>query len=83
MSIAGVVVVHEPVPELERCLSALKPQRTAASRVLTGPSPRHEGDPRPVVEAAREALYAAKRGGRDRVVTWSTTLTDVSGSPQK
>ena len=26
MSIAGVVVVHEPVPELERCLSALKPQ---------------------------------------------------------
>ena len=26
MSIAGVVVVHESVPELERCLSALKPQ---------------------------------------------------------
>ena len=26
VSIAGVVVVHEPVPELERCLSALKPQ---------------------------------------------------------
>ncbi len=26
VSISGVVVVHEPVPELERCLSALKPQ---------------------------------------------------------
>jgi hypothetical protein len=26
VSIAGVVVVHEPVPELEGCLSALKPQ---------------------------------------------------------
>ena len=26
MSVAGVVVVHEPIPELERCLSALRPQ---------------------------------------------------------
>ncbi|MDP9490993.1 MAG: glycosyltransferase, partial [Actinomycetota bacterium] len=26
MSIAGVVVVHEPVPELARCLTALSPQ---------------------------------------------------------
>ncbi|HET9324974.1 MAG TPA: hypothetical protein VFO03_13945, partial [Gaiellaceae bacterium] len=26
MSIAGVVVVHEPIPELERCLDALRPQ---------------------------------------------------------
>ena len=26
MSIAGVVVVHEPIPELERCLHALRPQ---------------------------------------------------------
>jgi N-acetylglucosaminyl-diphospho-decaprenol L-rhamnosyltransferase len=25
MSVAGVVVVHEPVPELERCLDALRP----------------------------------------------------------
>jgi GT2 family glycosyltransferase len=26
MSVAGVVVVHEPVPELEQCLDALRPQ---------------------------------------------------------
>ncbi len=26
MSVAGVVVVHEPVPELERCLHAIRPQ---------------------------------------------------------
>jgi N-acetylglucosaminyl-diphospho-decaprenol L-rhamnosyltransferase len=26
VSVAGVVVVHEPVPELERCLAALRPQ---------------------------------------------------------
>jgi GT2 family glycosyltransferase len=26
MSIAGVVIVHEPVPELERCIYALRPQ---------------------------------------------------------
>ena len=26
MSVAGVVVVHEPVPELERCVAALAPQ---------------------------------------------------------
>ena len=25
MSVAGVVVVHEPVPELEQCLDALRP----------------------------------------------------------
>lgn len=26
MSVAGVVVIHEPVPELEQCLDALRPQ---------------------------------------------------------
>ena len=26
MSVAGVVVVHEPGAELERCLAALRPQ---------------------------------------------------------
>jgi len=43
-----------------RILSAFKEEREAASRVLTGPEARISADPREVVEAMREALYAAK-----------------------
>ena len=43
-----------------RALSALKDERTAASRVLAGPSPRIGGDRQAVVADLEEAVYAAK-----------------------
>jgi 6-phosphogluconate dehydrogenase len=45
---------------LARCLSALKHERLAASKVLGGPSPRFEGDKAAFVSDIREALYASK-----------------------
>jgi 6-phosphogluconate dehydrogenase len=43
-----------------RCLSAIKDERVAASRVLSGPEPRFDGDRRAFVEDVRQALYASK-----------------------
>jgi len=43
-----------------RCLSAIKQERVAASKLLTGPTPRLEGDKQAFVEDVRHALYASK-----------------------
>ena len=43
-----------------RFLSALKEERVAASQVLTGPSPRYQGDATAFVEDLHDALYASK-----------------------
>ena len=43
-----------------RYLSALKPQRQRASRILSGPDPSFAGDREQFVEQVRQALYAAK-----------------------
>lgn len=43
-----------------RCLSALKDERVAASKVLTGPTPTFEGDKTAFINDLRDALYAAK-----------------------
>jgi len=45
---------------LARFLSALKEERVAASKVLTGPTPQFEGDKRTFIDDIREALYASK-----------------------
>jgi 6-phosphogluconate dehydrogenase len=45
---------------LARFLSALKEERVAASRVLTGPEPAFDGDRQAFVDDVREALYASK-----------------------
>ena len=43
-----------------RCLSALKEERVAASRVLTGPKPKFKGDKKVFINDIRQALYASK-----------------------
>jgi len=43
-----------------RCLSAMKDERVAASKVLSGPSVKFEGDKKAFVEDIRKALYASK-----------------------
>jgi 6-phosphogluconate dehydrogenase len=43
-----------------RCLSAVKNERVAASRVLRGPKPDFKGDKKQFIEDIREALYASK-----------------------
>jgi 6-phosphogluconate dehydrogenase len=43
-----------------RALSALKDERVAASKVLSGPAPKFNGDKKAFLDDIREALYAAK-----------------------
>ena len=43
-----------------RCISAMKEQRVAASRVFGGPKPRIAGDRKRFIEDIRRALYASK-----------------------
>ncbi|HWK58529.1 MAG TPA: decarboxylating NADP(+)-dependent phosphogluconate dehydrogenase [Parapedobacter sp.] len=43
-----------------RCLSALKDERVAASKVLQGPIPSFDGDRQAFINDLRDALYAAK-----------------------
>ncbi len=45
---------------LARALSALKDERVAASKALSGPQPQFDGDTAAFVEDIRQALYAAK-----------------------
>ncbi len=43
-----------------RCLSALKDARVRASKVLSGPNKKYNGDSKKFIEAVRNALYASK-----------------------
>jgi 6-phosphogluconate dehydrogenase len=57
--------VGAPIPTIDaavesRIISALKGERVEASRVLAGPSPAYSGDRQPLIDAARDALYASK-----------------------
>ncbi|HEY8392026.1 MAG TPA: decarboxylating NADP(+)-dependent phosphogluconate dehydrogenase [Capillibacterium sp.] len=63
----GIAALNEGVPltligeaVFARCLSAMKEERVAAAKVLTGPRPQFTGDKKAFVEAIREALYASK-----------------------
>ncbi len=57
--------VGAPTPTINaavesRIISALKPQRVIASRVIRGPVPKYTGSRQKLVDAARDALYASK-----------------------
>ena len=57
--------VGAPIPTINaavesRIISALKPQRVNASRVLRGPEAKYTGDRQRLIDAARDALYASK-----------------------
>src|SRR5690606_37798046 len=43
-----------------RCISAIKDERVAASKILTGPSAKYTGDRKAFIDAIRDALYASK-----------------------
>ncbi len=43
-----------------RCLSALKEERVAASKILHGPTPGFKGDKEKFIEDIKQALYASK-----------------------
>lgn len=43
-----------------RALSALKEERAAASKVISGPKPKFDGDKNQFIEDLRKALYASK-----------------------
>ncbi len=57
--------VGAPIPTIDaavesRIISALKPQRVAASGVLRGPSARFSGTRERLIDAVRDALYASR-----------------------
>jgi len=43
-----------------RCLSAIKEERVAASKILNGPVPKFAGDKKAFIEDIKNALYASK-----------------------
>ncbi len=63
----GIAALDEGVPltligeaVFSRCLSAIKEERVAASKVLTGPTPKFEGDKAAFIDDIRKALFASK-----------------------
>lgn len=63
----GIAALDEGVPltligeaVFSRCLSAIKEERVAASKVLSGPVPSFNGDKKTMIEDIRKALYASK-----------------------
>jgi 6-phosphogluconate dehydrogenase len=63
----GIAALDEGVPltligeaVFARCLSAMKDERVAASKVLSGPTPKFEGDKKAFINDIKLALYASK-----------------------
>ncbi len=63
----GIAALEEEVPltligesVFARCLSAIKKERVAASKILTGPKPEFQGDREAFIEDIGQALFASK-----------------------
>jgi 6-phosphogluconate dehydrogenase len=63
----GIAALDEGVPltligeaVFARCLSAIKEERVDASKVLSGPAPKFEGDKKAFIDDIKQALYASK-----------------------
>lgn len=63
----GIAALDEGVPltligeaVFSRCLSAMKDERVAASKVFNGPEPKFEGDKKAFINDIKKALYASK-----------------------
>ncbi len=63
----GIAALDEGVPltligeaVFSRCLSAIKEERVEASKVLSGPTPKFEGDRDAFIKDIKDALFAAK-----------------------
>ncbi len=63
----GIAALDEGVPltligeaVFSRCLSAIKEERVEASKILTGPTPKFEGDKAAFINDIKDALFAAK-----------------------
>jgi len=63
----GIAALDEGVPltligeaVFSRCLSAIKEERVAASKVIKGPTPKFEGDKKEFIDNIRKALFASK-----------------------
>ncbi len=63
----GITALDEGIPltligeaVFSRCLSAMKEERVAASKILQGPKPNFNGDKKAFIEDIRKALYASK-----------------------
>ena len=64
---ASIAALDEGIPltligeaVFSRCLSAIKEERVAASKVLSGPEVRFDGDKAQFIKDIKDALYAAK-----------------------
>lgn len=53
-----VTLIGEAV--FARCLSSIKAERTRASKVLSGPTPKFDGDKKEFIANLEQALYASK-----------------------
>ncbi len=56
----GVAIPTITEAVFARGISAIKDERVAASRILTGPEARYTGDRQQFIDAIRDALYASK-----------------------
>ncbi len=63
----GIAALDEGVPltligeaVFSRCLSAIKEERVEASKILSGPAPKFEGDKAAFIKDIKDALFAAK-----------------------